>query len=94
MAEPGEILPERNVDMASLYDVLQRSKTSIEDIVGKMLAIKKEASPESHLRELVTQVLLNFVSLRQVSYVIFLLIIHVENTRSCSHRFEASSVLS
>lgn len=66
MAEPGEILPERNVDISALYDVLRLSKTSIEDIVAKMLDFKKEARPESHLRELVTQVLLNFVSLRQV----------------------------
>ncbi|XP_075483986.1 THO complex subunit 5B [Primulina tabacum] len=72
MAEPGEILPERNVDMAALYDVLQRGKTSIEDIVAKMLAIKKEATPQSNLRELVTQVLLNFVSLRQANRSILL----------------------
>ncbi|XP_073122617.1 THO complex subunit 5B isoform X2 [Henckelia pumila] len=72
MAEPGEILPERNVDISSLYDVLQLSKTSIEDIVAKMLDIKKEARSESHLRELVTQVLLNFVSLRQANRSILL----------------------
>lgn len=68
MAEPGEILPERNVDMTALYDMLQQSKASAEEIVAKMLAIKKEAQPKSQLRELVTQILLNFVSLRQVWY--------------------------
>lgn len=66
MAEPGEILPERNVDMAALYDMLRQSKASAEEIVAKMLAMKKEAQPKSHLRELVTQILLNFVTLRQV----------------------------
>lgn len=66
MAEPGEILPERNVDMAALYDMLRQSKVSTEEIVAKMLAVKKEAQPKSQLRELVTHTLLNFVSLRQV----------------------------
>lgn len=69
MAEPGEILPERNVDMASLYDMLQQSKSSAEEIVAKMLAIKKEAQPKSQLRELVTQILLSFVTLRQVRFI-------------------------
>ncbi|KAK6130876.1 hypothetical protein DH2020_035394 [Rehmannia glutinosa] len=64
MAEPGEILPERNVDMTTLYDMLRQSKASAEEIVAKMLAIKKEAQPKSQLRELVTQTLLNFVTLR------------------------------
>ncbi|KAH6823157.1 THO complex [Perilla frutescens var. hirtella] len=72
MAEPGEILPERNVDMAALYDMLQQSKVSTEEIVSKMLAIKKEAQPKSQLRELVTQILLNFVSLRQANRSILL----------------------
>ncbi|KZV54577.1 THO complex subunit 5 [Dorcoceras hygrometricum] len=58
--------------MEALYDILRLSKTSIEDVVGKMLDMKKEAPPESHLRELVTQVLLNFVSLRQANRSILL----------------------
>lgn len=66
MAEPGEILPERKVDMEALYDMLRQSKASAEEIVAKMLALKKEAQPKSQLRELVTQILLNFVNLRQV----------------------------
>ncbi|KAG8377602.1 hypothetical protein BUALT_Bualt08G0050100 [Buddleja alternifolia] len=72
MVEPGEILPERNVDMAALYDMLQQSKASAEEIVAKMLAIKKEAEPKSQLRELVTQILLNFVTLRQANRSILL----------------------
>ncbi|KAK6115911.1 hypothetical protein DH2020_008180 [Rehmannia glutinosa] len=72
MAEPGEILPERNVDMTTLYDMLRQSKASAEEIVAKMLAIKKEAQPKSQLRELVTQTLLNFVTLRQANRSILL----------------------
>ncbi|KAK4428977.1 THO complex subunitB [Sesamum alatum] len=72
MAEPGEILPERNVDMAALYDMLRESKASAEEIVAKMLAIKKESQPKSQLRELVTQILLNFVTLRQANRSILL----------------------
>ncbi|GFP96371.1 THO complex subunit 5b [Phtheirospermum japonicum] len=72
MAEPGEILPECNVDMAALYNTLRRGKSSAEEIVAKMLAIKKEAQPKSQLRELVTQVLLNFVTLRQANRSILL----------------------
>ncbi|KAL6521916.1 hypothetical protein OROMI_031793 [Orobanche minor] len=72
MAEPGEILPERNVDMDALYDLMQQSKSSAEEIVSKMLAIKKEAQSKSQLRELVTQILLNFVTLRQTNRSILL----------------------
>ncbi|KAK4481513.1 hypothetical protein RD792_012414 [Penstemon davidsonii] len=72
MAEPGEILPERHVDMEALYEMLQRSKVSAEEIVAKMLAIKKEAQPKSQLRELVTQILMNFVTLRQANRSILL----------------------
>lgn len=65
MAEPGEILPERKIDN-SVYDMLQKSKLSVEEIVAKMLSIKKEGHSKSQLRELVTNMFLNFVSLRQV----------------------------
>lgn len=50
----------------SPYEVLRESKSSVEDVVGKMLSIKKEGKPKSELRELVTQMFLNFVTLRQV----------------------------
>ncbi|GAB4839320.1 THO complex subunit 5B [Ancistrocladus abbreviatus] len=49
------------------YDVLKESKTSVEEIVANMLSIKKENKPKSELRELVTQMFLNFVSLRQAN---------------------------
>ena len=66
MAEPGEILPERKIDY-SVYDHLQTSKSSIESIIAKMLSIKKDGLSKSQLGELVTQMSLHFVSLRQVS---------------------------
>lgn len=50
----------------SPYEMLQESKSSVEEIVTKMLAIKQENKPKSELRELVTQMFLNFVTLRQV----------------------------
>ncbi|KAL2504238.1 THO complex subunit 5B [Abeliophyllum distichum] len=72
MAEPGEILPESKIDMAALYDMLRESKVSVEEIVAKMLAIKKEAQPKTQLQELVTQILLNFITLRQANRSILL----------------------
>lgn len=74
MAEPGEILPERKIGtVPTLYDMFQESKSSVEEIVAKMLAIKKEAQSKTQLRDLVTQILLNFITLRQVfPYIWFL----------------------
>ncbi|OIT04175.1 PREDICTED: THO complex subunit 5B-like isoform X1 [Nicotiana attenuata] len=71
MGEPGEILPEHKPEK-SPYEVLQQSKASVEEIVSKMLSIKKESTPKSELRELVTQILINFVSLRQANRSILL----------------------
>ncbi|CAK9135320.1 unnamed protein product [Ilex paraguariensis] len=71
MAEPGEILPERKIDR-SVYDKLQHSRTSVEDIVAKMLSVKKEGRSKSELRELATQMFLNFVTLRQANRSILL----------------------
>lgn len=71
MGEPGEILPEHKPEK-SPYEVLQQSKTSVEEIVSKMLSMKKESSPKSEIRELVTQIFVNFVSLRQANRSILL----------------------
>ncbi|KAI3513107.1 hypothetical protein L1887_20433 [Cichorium endivia] len=74
MAEPGEILPDRKID-TSAYDLLQTTRTSVEDIVAQMLSIKKEGggdSTKSQLPELVTQMLLNFVNLRKANRSILL----------------------
>ncbi|KAM6541437.1 hypothetical protein CsatB_005884 [Cannabis sativa] len=56
----------------SPYELLQESKTSVEDIITKMLSIKKEGKPKSELRELVTQMFIHFVTLRQENRSILL----------------------
>lgn len=50
----------------SAFEMLRDSKASVEDIVAKMLCIKNECKPKSQLRELVTQMFIHFVTLRQV----------------------------
>lgn len=71
MGEPGEILPEHKPEK-SPYEVLQQSKASVEEIISKMLSMKKESTPKSEIRELVTQIFINFVSLRQANRSILL----------------------
>ncbi|XP_004291099.1 PREDICTED: THO complex subunit 5A [Fragaria vesca subsp. vesca] len=56
----------------SPYEVLRESKSSVEDVVARMLSIKKEGKPKSEVRELVTQMFLNFVTLRQANRSILL----------------------
>lgn len=65
--EPSAAEPEK-----SPYEMLQQSRASVEDIVSKMLAVKKDAKSKSELRELVTQMFLNFVTLRQANRTILL----------------------
>ena len=50
----------------SPYDMLKESKASVEEIVAKILSIKKENKPKPELREHLTQMFLQFVTLRQV----------------------------
>lgn len=69
--EDALMAPEPRIEK-SAYDMLQQSKASMEEIVGKMLSIKKEAQPKSQLRELVTQMFLHFVVLRQANRSILL----------------------
>lgn len=71
MGEPGEILPEHKPEK-SPYEVLQQSKGSVEEIVAKMLSMKKQNTPRTEIRELVTQIFVNFVSLRQANRSILL----------------------
>ncbi|OVA15826.1 THO complex [Macleaya cordata] len=54
------------------YEVLEESRTSMEEIVAKMLFIKKEGRPKSELRELITQMSLHLVTLRQANRSILL----------------------
>ncbi|KAK9271227.1 hypothetical protein L1049_026817 [Liquidambar formosana] len=56
----------------SPYQVLQQSCSSVEDIVAEMLSVKKDSKPKSELRELLTQMFLNFVLLRQANRSILL----------------------
>lgn len=53
-------------DEESPYELLQNSKSSIESIISDILSIKKEAKPKQLLRDLVTQMFLHFITLRQV----------------------------
>jgi len=56
-------------DEESPYELLQNSKSSIESIISDILSIKKEAKPKQLLRDLVTQMFLHFITLRQVPRV-------------------------
>ncbi|XP_022982205.1 THO complex subunit 5B [Cucurbita maxima] len=62
-SETGKISP---------YEMLRESKSSVEEIVTKMLSIKKHGEPKTQLRELVTQMFLHFVTLRQANRSILL----------------------
>ncbi|KAK3028288.1 hypothetical protein RJ639_037465 [Escallonia herrerae] len=81
MAEPGEILPDRTIDM-SVYDTLQDGRSSVEEIVAKMLSLKRDAGggrpKPQQLGELVTEMFLNFVTLRQANRAILLEEDHVK----------------
>lgn len=67
---------EHKLEEESPYEILHNSKASVENIVAQMLSIKKEGKPKQLLRDLVTQMFLHFITLRQVenlSYHIILL---------------------
>ncbi|KAL0797149.1 hypothetical protein Bca101_068526 [Brassica carinata] len=49
----------------SPLELLRESKSSIEEIVARMLSIKKQGDPKSENRELLTQIFLNFINLRE-----------------------------
>ncbi|KAJ4841539.1 THO complex subunit 5B [Turnera subulata] len=58
----------------SPYEVLRETKSSVEEIVSQILSMKKESVSKSRpqLRELVAQMFLHFVSLRQANRSILL----------------------
>lgn len=58
--------PQQPKTEKSAHELLRESKASVEDVVAKMLSVKKEGHPKSLLRELVTQMFLHFITLRQV----------------------------
>ncbi|WCJ35426.1 THO complex subunit 5 [Euphorbia peplus] len=84
--EDGEIVeavameeeaPLQSKNGKSPYEILRESKISVEEIAAQILSIKKDNSnpnpnPKSELRELVTQMFLNFVNLRQANRSILL----------------------
>ncbi|KAF6143996.1 hypothetical protein GIB67_017604 [Kingdonia uniflora] len=51
----------------SAHEMLEETRVFAEEIVAKMLLLKKEGKPKSELRELVTQMSLHLVLLRQVN---------------------------
>ncbi|XP_058097167.1 THO complex subunit 5A [Magnolia sinica] len=54
------------------YEMLEETRTSMEEIAAKMLFIKKEGRPKAELRELITQFSLLSVFLRQINRSILL----------------------
>ncbi|XP_010538114.1 PREDICTED: THO complex subunit 5B [Tarenaya hassleriana] len=56
----------------SPYVLLRESKSSAGEIVAKMLSIKREGKPKSEIRELLTNMFLNFVNLRQANRLIMM----------------------
>ncbi|AQK75207.1 THO complex subunit 5B [Zea mays] len=53
--------------LRSPHDLLAETRASIEKVAARILAIKKDGAPKSELRELVTQMSLHLVTLRQVN---------------------------
>lgn len=53
----------------SPHELLAETRASIEKVAARMLAIKRDGVPKSELRELVTQMSLLLVTLRQVRNV-------------------------
>lgn len=54
----------------SAYDFLADTRTGVEEILAKMLFIKKEGKNRVELRELITQASVAFLSLRQINRII------------------------
>ncbi|KAJ4962971.1 hypothetical protein NE237_022910 [Protea cynaroides] len=67
----AEALPARKMEITA-YELLEKSRTSMDEIVAKMLLMKKEGRPKAELRELITQMSLHFINLRQINRSILL----------------------
>lgn len=52
----------------SPYDLLAETRTSIEKVAARILAIKRDGAPKSELRDHVTQMSLLLIKLRQVRH--------------------------
>ncbi|RDX68369.1 THO complex subunit 5B [Mucuna pruriens] len=70
--EEEEQFSEPHKSEESPYEMLRNSKGSVENIVADMLSIKREGKPKQLLRDLVTQMFLHFVTLRQANRSILL----------------------
>uniref|UniRef100_A0A0C9RZF2 TSA: Wollemia nobilis Ref_Wollemi_Transcript_267_723 transcribed RNA sequence n=1 Tax=Wollemia nobilis TaxID=56998 RepID=A0A0C9RZF2_9CONI len=55
----------------SAYDLLEETRNSIEEIIPKMLFIKKEGKGRAELHELISEVSVLFLKLRQANRIIF-----------------------
>ncbi|VVA92744.1 unnamed protein product [Arabis nemorensis] len=67
MQPRSEIATDTVAQPKSPIELLQESKSSVESIVARMLSIKKNGNPKSENRELLTQIFLNFINLRQAN---------------------------
>ncbi|KAG7594298.1 THO complex subunit 5 [Arabidopsis thaliana x Arabidopsis arenosa] len=56
----------------SPLELLQETKASVEAIIAKLLSIKQQGTPKSENRELLTQMFLNFINLRQANRAILI----------------------
>ncbi|XP_006307420.2 THO complex subunit 5A [Capsella rubella] len=56
----------------SPVELLQETKASVKAIVARMLSIKQQGNPKSENRELLTQMFLNFINLRQANRAILI----------------------
>ncbi|CAE5959496.1 unnamed protein product [Arabidopsis arenosa] len=56
----------------SPLELLQETKASVEAIITKLLSIKQQGTPKSENRELLTQMFLNFINLRQANRAILI----------------------
>ncbi|KAF8377546.1 hypothetical protein HHK36_030928 [Tetracentron sinense] len=66
------LLPQQHKTENMADELLEESRISMEEIVAKMLFIKKEGRPKDELRELFTQMFLHFIHLRQANRSILL----------------------
>ncbi|KAL9235875.1 hypothetical protein vseg_010607 [Gypsophila vaccaria] len=72
MEDAGAAAEKSEAGAKDPQEMLQSSRVAVEDIVAKMLSLKKDGNPKPQLRELVTQMFLHFVSLRQANRMILI----------------------
>jgi THO complex subunit 5 len=65
---PARLLTVSATKARSPHDLLAETRASIEKVAARILAIKTDGAPKSELRELVTQMSLLLITLRQVRH--------------------------